>query len=158
MAHVIDGEKDTWSKYIIETALTIGQRDKMQQWLGAIQKARENESKNTEPLLLFIVVSARLLIRGLRKEWAKTLIPYFNSVIFGSSLCTSNLIISTPVHYTEWRVINILLGWLPQDQPLSGWSLWHLIPRLLPAACVTAPAPECSLEGCTHALSLRKWE
>lgn len=166
---------DQQSKYITKASLTTGQRDNIQQWLATkisteyvrlvFRKPGRKENKNTEFLLPFNGMCARLPIRGRRKERARSLIPYFNSVVYRSSPSTYNLIKSTLEHCrlrmkSHWRLHfrDKTTEWLPQNLPLFGWSLGHLILRLLPAAHGATASAQCSLKVYVHALPLEKWE
>lgn len=153
---------DQQSKYITETDFTTGQKDKTQQWLATkmsteyvrlvFRKPGRGENKNTELLLPFNGMCARLPIRERRKE--RTLTPYFNSVVYRPSPSKYNLINSTLEHCrvrmkSHWHLHfrDKTTEWLLQDLPLAGWSLSHLIPRLLPAAHgATVSVPQCSLK------------
>lgn len=178
MPQVIDGEKNRgcWpAKYITKAGLTTGQRNKIQEWLATkmsteyvrlvLRKPGRKENKNTELLLQFNGMCARLPIRGRRKERASSLTPYFNSVVYRPSPSTYNLIKSTLEHCrvrmkSHWHLHfrDKTTEWLPLNLPLSGWSLGHLIPRLLPAAHGATASAQCSLKVYVHALPLEKWE
>lgn len=131
---------DQQSKYITKAGLTTGQRNKIQQWLATkmsteyvrlvLRKPGRKENKNTELLLPCNGMCARLPIRGRRKERASSLTPHFNSVVYRPSPSTYNLIKSTLERCrvrmkSHWHLHfrDKTTEWLPQNLPLSGWSL-----------------------------------
>jgi hypothetical protein len=75
-------------------------------------------------------------------------------VVYRPSPSKYNLINSTLEHCrvrmkSHWHLHfrDKTTEWLLQDLPLAGWSLSHLIPRLLPAAHgATVSVPQCSLK------------